>query len=49
MIADHSSPRLRGRAAPPDEVVLLGEDGMPIGTADRVQVHTETHAFVGRA
>lgn len=40
MIADHSSPRLRGRAAPPDEVVLLGEDGMPIGTADRVQVHT---------
>ena len=40
MIADHRLPRLRGRAAPPDEVVLLDEDGMPIGTADRMEVHT---------
>ena len=42
MIADTSSPRPRGRTAQRDDVVLLDEDGMPIGRADRMQVHSTT-------
>ena len=42
MIADTSSSRPRGRTAQRDDVVLLDEDGMPIGRADRMQVHSTT-------
>lgn len=45
MIAESRSPRLRGNAAARDEVVLLADDGTPIGSADRVAVHTTDTAL----
>ncbi|WP_040156337.1 isopentenyl-diphosphate Delta-isomerase [Mobilicoccus massiliensis] len=36
--ATHERPSASGDV--PDEVVLLGEDGRPVGAADRIRVHT---------
>ncbi len=41
MIADRHHTRRPGTEAPADDVILLADDGTPIGRADRVGVHTE--------